>query len=58
MVVGVNEKQARERSEVKSQSLFWGANVNPDISTQSEYDWNGKQAYTIDWIPGIIYCML
>lgn len=45
MVGGVNEKQACERSEVKSQRSVWGANVNPDISTQSGYVWNEIQAY-------------
>ncbi len=40
MVGGDNEKQVCERSEVKSQSSVWGANVDPDISTQSGHVWN------------------
>lgn len=45
MVGGVNEKQVCERSEVKSQRSVWGANINPDISTQSGYVCDGIQAY-------------
>lgn len=40
MIGGVNKKQVCERSEVKSQRRVWGANVDPDISTQSGHIWN------------------